>query len=107
MDERASRVFVDTGNSVSVLDTTTGALLRSIPMSGARITNDAMAVGALLALHESNVDVPGEISVVGFDDIPIARYVTPALTTVHVAIDVLGGRAAALLWRSAALLARA
>ena len=64
--------------------------------------NDAMAVGALLALHESNVDVPGEISVVGFDDIPIARYVTPALTTVHVAIDVLGGRAAALLFRALA-----
>ena len=62
--------------------------------------NDAMAVGALLALHESGIDVPGGISVVGFDDIPIARYVTPSLTTVRVAIDVLGARAAALLFRA-------
>ena len=62
--------------------------------------NDAMAVGVLLALHESGIDVPGDISVVGFDDIPIARYVTPSLTTVRVAIDVLGGRAAALLFRA-------
>ena len=62
--------------------------------------NDAMAVGALLALHESGIDVPGDISVVGFDDIPIARYVTPSLTTVRVAIDVLGARAAALLFRA-------
>jgi LacI family transcriptional regulator len=64
--------------------------------------NDAMAVGALLALHEAGVDVPGDISVVGFDDIPIARYVTPSLTTVRVAIDVLGTRAAALLIRALA-----
>ena len=64
--------------------------------------NDAMAVGALLALHEARVDVPGEISIIGFDDIPIARYVTPALTTVRVAIDVLGARAASLLFRALA-----
>ncbi|MEP6732424.1 MAG: LacI family DNA-binding transcriptional regulator [bacterium] len=64
--------------------------------------NDAMAVGALLALREAGVDVPGEISVVGFDDIPIARYVTPGLTTVRVAIDVLGARAAALLFQTLA-----
>ncbi len=64
--------------------------------------NDAMAVGAMLALHEARVDVPGEISIIGFDDIPIARYVTPALTTVRVAIDVLGARAASLLFRALA-----
>jgi LacI family transcriptional regulator len=64
--------------------------------------NDAMAVGAMLALHEAGIDVPGEMSVVGFDDIPIARYVTPALTTVRVAIDMLGARAASLLFRALA-----
>jgi LacI family transcriptional regulator len=78
-----------------------------IARRGARPTalfaaNDAMAVGALLALREASVDVPAEVSVVGFDDIPIARYVTPALTTVRVAIDVLGARAAALLFRALA-----
>jgi LacI family transcriptional regulator len=62
--------------------------------------NDASAVGALAALREAGVSVPDEMSVVGFDDIPIARYATPPLTTVRVAIDVLGARAATLLLRA-------
>ena len=55
--------------------------------------NDIMAIGCLFALAESGVDVPREMAVVGFDDIPIARYITPALTTVRVRIADLGGRA--------------
>ena len=55
--------------------------------------NDAMAIGAMFALREKGVDVPGDIALVGFDDIPIARYVTPRLTTVTVAIAELGRRA--------------
>ena len=64
--------------------------------------NDAMAVGALLALRDFGLDVPHDVSVIGFDDIPVARYITPALTTVHVPIEELGARAAALLFRSLA-----
>lgn len=59
--------------------------------------NDAMAVGALGALREAGVAVPGEVALVGFDDIPVARYLTPTLTTVRVAVDVLGERAVQLL----------
>ncbi|HEX7049207.1 MAG TPA: LacI family DNA-binding transcriptional regulator [Longimicrobiales bacterium] len=55
--------------------------------------NDSMAIGALSALRESGLSVPGEMAVAGFDDIPIARYVTPSLSSVHVAIDELGARA--------------
>ena len=59
--------------------------------------NDSMAVGALSALREAGVSVPREMSVAGFDDIPIARYVTPALTTIRVDIAELGRRAFAVL----------
>jgi len=59
--------------------------------------NDSMAVGALAALAEAGVAVPGEMSVAGFDDIPIARYVTPPLTTVRIDIADLGRRAFGLL----------
>ena len=59
--------------------------------------NDAMAVGALAALAEAGVAVPGEMSVTGFDDIPIARYVAPPLTTIRVDIADLGRRAFNLL----------
>jgi LacI family transcriptional regulator, galactose operon repressor len=59
--------------------------------------NDSMAIGALSALLASGLSVPGEIAVTGFDDIPIARYVSPPLTSVHVPISELGTRAMALL----------
>jgi LacI family transcriptional regulator len=55
--------------------------------------NDSMAIGALSALREAGVTVPEEMAVAGFDDIPIARYVSPPLSSVHVPIRGLGVRA--------------
>jgi LacI family transcriptional regulator len=71
-------------------------------LGGARPTaliaaNDSMAIGALAALAHAGVRVPEQVAVVGFDDIPIARYVSPPLTTVRVSIPELGSRAAARL----------
>jgi DNA-binding LacI/PurR family transcriptional regulator len=42
-----------------------------------------MALGALRALHEAGYEIPRQVSVVGFDDIPEAQYFTPPLTTVR------------------------
>jgi DNA-binding LacI/PurR family transcriptional regulator len=42
-----------------------------------------MALGVLKALHEAGAAVPGDVSIVGFDDIPEAGYLVPALTTVR------------------------
>jgi LacI family transcriptional regulator len=64
--------------------------------------NDAMAIGALCALREQNVRVPQEIAVVGFDDIPLARFVSPPLTTVSVDIAELGRRAFELVIEASA-----
>lgn len=55
--------------------------------------NDSMAIGALSALREAGVRVPEDVGVAGFDDIPISRYMSPPLTSVHVAISELGERA--------------
>jgi LacI family transcriptional regulator, galactose operon repressor len=55
--------------------------------------NDSMAIGCLLALRAAGVRVPEDMAVAGFDDIPIARYITPSLTSVHVPIAELGTRA--------------
>jgi LacI family transcriptional regulator len=55
--------------------------------------NDAMAIGCLFALREAGVRVPGSLALAGFDDIPIARYMTPPLTSVSVSIAELGARA--------------
>lgn len=59
--------------------------------------NDSMAIGALSALRESGVQVPEEMAVAGFDDIPLARYMDPPLSSVHVPICELGARAVELL----------
>ena len=55
--------------------------------------NDMMAIGCMFALTEAGVGVPTDIAVTGFDDIPIARFVTPPLTTVRIDIADLGRRA--------------
>jgi LacI family transcriptional regulator len=46
-------------------------------------SNDDMAAGVLAVAHERDIDVPGDLSVVGFDDTPLARTVYPPLTTIH------------------------
>ncbi len=55
--------------------------------------NDMMALGCLAALAEAGLRVPDDIALGGFDDIPIARYLTPALTTIRVPIASLGAAA--------------
>jgi LacI family transcriptional regulator len=59
--------------------------------------NDSMAIGALSALRESGVKVPEDIAVGGFDDIPLARFMDPPLSSVHVPICELGARAVDIL----------
>jgi LacI family transcriptional regulator len=52
-----------------------------------------MAIGALSAVREAGHAVPERMAVAGFDDIPIARYLNPPLSSVHVSIHELGTRA--------------
>src|SRR5437764_13654349 len=59
--------------------------------------NDSMAIGTLSALRESGVQVPEDMAVAGFDDIPLARFMDPPLSSVHVPICELGARAVELL----------
>jgi len=55
--------------------------------------NDMMAIGCLSALNEAGVQVPTDIALAGFDDIPISRYINPPLTTVRARITELGALA--------------
>lgn len=58
---------------------------------------DVIAVGVLHAGSELNLDVPRELSVTGFDDIPLASHVIPSLTTVSQPLQEMGGVAAELM----------
>jgi LacI family transcriptional regulator len=62
--------------------------------------NDSTAIGAMSALREAGVAVPSAMAVAGFDDIPISRYLTPALSSVRVSINDLGARAMEQLVRA-------
>ena len=59
--------------------------------------NDDMAAGAMLALHRSGLDIPGQISVSGFDDTPMSEIIWPPLTTVRQPIKEFGERAVQML----------
>jgi LacI family transcriptional regulator len=56
---------------------------KGLPFSAVVCANDDMAAGAMAAAHERGLDLPRELSIVGFDDSPISRYVYPKLTTIQ------------------------
>ncbi|MER2178677.1 MAG: substrate-binding domain-containing protein, partial [Stenotrophomonas maltophilia] len=59
--------------------------------------NDMMALGCLYAFAQAGVRVPTDVALAGFDDIPLARFVHPSLTTMQVSIADLGDKAATRL----------
>lgn len=59
--------------------------------------NDTMAVGAVRALREAGRRMPADVSVIGYDDIPLASFFDPPLTTLHQPMKEFGQRAAQLL----------
>lgn len=53
-------------------------------------SNDEMAVGALMAAREFGLNVPEDLSIIGFDDTPMSRLISPALTTVRQPLEAMG-----------------
>ena len=74
-----------------------GLLDGGVAFSAIFAANDVMAIGAMAALRERGVPVPAKVSVVGFDDIHLARYASPALTTVRQPTYEMGRRATEVL----------
>jgi LacI family transcriptional regulator len=68
-------------------------LLRTARPDAIFAANDMMAIGCLQALREADLPVPGDVAVAGFDDIPVARFVEPPLTTAGVPIAEIGRQA--------------
>jgi len=72
-------------------------LLETPALTAVLVANDQMALGLLRRLHEAGREVPDDLSVVGFDDIPEAAYFTPPLTTVRQDFAELGRRCLGIL----------
>jgi LacI family transcriptional regulator len=72
-------------------------LTRRVRFTGLFCANDQMAMGAISFLQAAGKSVPGDISVVGYDDVDIAAYLSPRLTSVHIGIGEMGMNACRLL----------
>ncbi|MGW5650524.1 LacI family DNA-binding transcriptional regulator [Streptomyces humi] len=75
---------------------TRDALRERVEFTAVFAATDMLALGAIAALREAGLDVPADVSVVGFDDVPFAADLTPPLTTVRVPYEELGRTAVRL-----------
>ncbi|TCI24291.1 LacI family transcriptional regulator [Exiguobacterium sp. SH3S2] len=67
------------------------------PPTAVFVAGDQMAIGAIEAVHEHGLRVPEDISIIGYDDIDMIKYITPKLTTIRQDTDEIGEAAAELL----------
>jgi LacI family transcriptional regulator len=77
-------------------------LARPDPPTAVFAANDVLALGAIAALRAAGRRIPDDVALVGFDDIPVARYVEPRLTTIRQPIYDIGRRAAEIVLDHAA-----
>ncbi|MEO6278435.1 LacI family DNA-binding transcriptional regulator [Roseateles sp.] len=82
--------FTEAGGMLSV----SRLLERDVRFTALFASNDQMAIGACLGLHRRNLRVPDDVSLVGFDDLIMARYAMPPLTTVRQSVYEIGIEAA-------------
>ncbi|WP_410618654.1 LacI family DNA-binding transcriptional regulator [Amycolatopsis sp. cmx-8-4] len=89
--DRGLVVFGDFGQA-SGEHATTRLLDRRPKVDAIFAASDMMAVGAMRALHRAGRRVPGDVAIIGFDDLPIGRRTDPPLTTVRQPIEEMGAR---------------
>jgi LacI family transcriptional regulator len=91
------KLIVDTGFSAeagarAIDDVFAARLEPGTDFTAILCANDLLALGALQRLHEHGIDVPGDVSVAGFDDIPVAAMTAPSLSTVRLPLREMGRR---------------
>lgn len=73
-------------------------IARRIAVDAVFAANDIMAIGAMMALRDAGFCIPDDVAVAGFDNVPLARLISPPLTTMAIDIADLGARAINRLW---------
>ena len=95
-------INIGNGNSAETVDNTINIFLDILKTSSATAVfacNDLMAVGVLNACKKLNLDVPKDLSIIGYDNIDLSKFVEPKLTTIDQNMFLLGTNAATLLLR--------
>ena len=93
-------INIGNGNSGETVDNTVNIFLDILKTSSATAVfacNDLMAVGVLNACKKLNLDVPKDLSIIGYDNIDLSKFVEPKLTTIDQNMFLLGTNAATLL----------
>ncbi|WP_297428409.1 LacI family DNA-binding transcriptional regulator [Clostridium sp.] len=93
-------INIGNGNSSDTVDNTVNIFLDVLTKSSATAVfacNDLMAVGVLNACKKLNINVPKKLSIIGFDNIDLSKFVEPKLTTIDQNMFLLGSNAASLL----------
>jgi len=92
-------VIVVRGNFTfkSGIELTPGMIKNGQGITALVCANDDMAVGALFSIHKMGLNVPRDLSVVGFDDTPVSEIIWPPLTTVHQPLKAMGYRAVQII----------
>ena len=76
--------IINTDYSPEAAKESINKLLKSNIIFDGLFANDMSCVGAIKALREQNIRIPDDIKVIGFDDIPICKYMTPSLTSIAI-----------------------
>ena len=93
-------INIGNGNSSETVEKTVDILINILNSTSATAVfacNDLMAVGALNACKKLNLDVPKDLSIIGYDNISLSKFVEPKLTTMDQNMFLLGTNAAILL----------
>ncbi len=88
-----AHILVGNGRADGGLQAANELLHRKLPVSAVFCYNDMTAVGVMSALHRAGLRVPGDLSVIGYDDVAIAAHLLPPLTTIAQPKYTLGKRA--------------
>jgi DNA-binding LacI/PurR family transcriptional regulator len=97
---REENIFLVPPSTEEAFDATYEMLKNGRKLPGACITdNDLIACGALKAIKKFGLSIPKDVSLIGFDDVPIAALVDPELTSIRVSREALGGLAVKQLIR--------
>ncbi|HHW68272.1 MAG: transcriptional regulator [Defluviitaleaceae bacterium] len=90
IEENEKNIYLENGTAAGGYLAMVNAIKRGNLPTAFFVASDSMAIGALKALHEHNISVPDQVSIVGFNDIPNAEYTVPSLTTVRTYTEFMG-----------------
>lgn len=97
LDADEKKVFFADYTPESGYEATKLLLTQNVHPTAIFVASDTVALGVLHALNEENIQIPEEMAVIGFDDIPISKFLNPPLSTVHSPAYSLGQAAASML----------